>query len=262
MVKVAGAVAVVTGASRGIGREVALALGLAGASVVLVARDRDALDAVATQIGADRSLVLVCDLADAAQVPGLVTQTLAHFGRIDILVNNAGVLSARGFLHTDVDQLARTVDVNLRAAVILTRLVAERMAVRRTGHIVNVTSLAGVIGIPGEPTYSATKAGMRLFTASLRLELGRYHISLTDLVLGTVTTGMLDEVESNPGVHRFFRRGRQTHLLVDTPAPVVAAAVVRAIEQRQAVVVLPTRARYLLLPLQGLARSAGRLLAR
>lgn len=260
--KIDGSVALVTGASRGIGREIALALGRAGASVALVARNRTALEAVAAEIGAERTLALACDLADVAQCRAAVGQTLARFGRIDLLVNNAGVLSDRGFLHTDATDLARTVDLNLRAAVVLTRLAAEGMAVRRHGHVVNIASLAGVIGIPGEPTYSATKAAMRLFTSSLRLELGRYRIGLTDVVLGTVQTDMLDEVESNPGVRRFFDRGRRLRMLVDTPAADVAAAVVRAVERRQAVVVLPSRARYLVLPLQGMSRTIGRLMAR
>jgi short-subunit dehydrogenase len=257
-----GSVALVTGASRGIGREIALALARAGASVVLVGRDRAALDGVAGQIGDARSLVLAEDLAKVERLAGIRDAAQARFGRIDVLVNNAGVLSGRDFLETSPEQIAQTIDVNFRAAAVLTRLVAEGMAQRRSGHIVNVASLAGIVGLAGEPVYSGTKAALRLFSASLRLELGRCRIGVTDVVLGTISTGMLDEVESNPRVRRLFDRGRRLRLPADAPAADVAAAVVRAIERGQAVVVLPERARYLYLPLQGMSRTIGRWLAR
>ncbi len=260
--KLDGRIALVTGASRGIGRAIALALGRAGASVALVARNRDQLAEVAARVGGERALVVPADLADLGQLRGVVDATLTRFGRIDVLVNNAGIASSHDFLKTDVETVARTVDLNYRAPAVLTRLVVEGMAARRFGHIVNVASLAGVVGIPGEPTYSGTKAALRLFTVSLRLELAEHRIGLTDVVLGFVTTDLLDQAEVNPRVHRFFERGRQLRMMVDTPPEAVAAAVVRAIERRQDVVVLPTRARFLYMPLQGLARSIGQLLAR
>ncbi|MGH2598418.1 MAG: SDR family NAD(P)-dependent oxidoreductase [Dehalococcoidia bacterium] len=260
--KLKGKAALVTGASRGIGRETALALGRAGASVALVARDRSALEAVADAIGPDRSLIVAADLADTERIAGVVRETLVRFGRIDVLVNNAGVLGGRDFLETSPEEIARIVDVNFRATAVLTRIVAERMAARRTGHIVNVASLAGVVGTPGEAVYAGAKAASRVFTSSLRVELDPYRIDLTDVVLGTVKTGMLDEAESNPRVHRLFDRGRRLGVLADTPAEDVAAAIVQAIERRRPVVVLPTRAWLLYMPLQGLARSVVNRLAR
>jgi short-subunit dehydrogenase len=261
-VALTGRVALVTGASRGIGREVALALARAGASLALVARDRAALELVAARIGADRALVLPADLIDLDALPGVVEATRARFGRVDILVNNAGQLSGQDFLETDPLELAGTVDLNFRAAVVMTRLVAAEMAARHRGHIVNVASLAGVTGLPGEPVYAGTKAALRLFTASVRDELRARGITLTDVVIGTTGTEMLEEAERNPRVHRLFSRGRRLRLLLDSPADDVAAAIVRAIEHRQAVVVLPSRARVLILPLQGLSRSIVRMLAR
>jgi short-subunit dehydrogenase len=154
------------------------------------------------------------------------------------------------------------VDVNFRATAVLTRLVAERMAARRRGHIVTVASFAGVVGIPGAAVYSATKAADRIFTASLRQELGERGVTLTDVVLGSITTGMLEEVESNPRVRRYFDRFRRLGLLTDTSAPRVGAAIVGAIRREEAVVVLPSRGRYLVLPAQGLARQIGAWLAR
>jgi short-subunit dehydrogenase len=261
--KLEGRVALVTGASRGIGREIALALGRAGCSVALVARDREALEGVAAELGTERSHPISADLSDTAAARRAFDDAVARFGRIDILVNNAGTLANVDFLRTDIDSLAGTVDVNLRAAVVLARLAAENMAMRRRGHIVNVASLAGVTGVPGEATYAATKAALRVFTASLRPELAPHGIRLTDVVLGFIETDMLNRVESNPRVYRLFNRARRLHLMVDLPPAAVAAAVVEAIEHGREVIVLPERARWMLLPLPGLTRTITlRLLAR
>lgn len=256
-----GRVALVTGASRGIGREVALALARAGASVALVARDQAALETVAA-IGHERALVIAADLADAEAPSAIVAATLARFGRIEVLVNNAGIASGHDFLETGADLAARTVDVNFRAAVVLTRLAAAEMARRRRGHIVNLSSLAGVTGVSGEAVYAGTKAALRIFTASLRSELRPHGIRLTDVALGTIATDMLDEVESNPRVRRTFQRARRLGMLVDTPASTVADAIVAAVQRNQDVVVLPRRARFLALPLPGLSVSLLRLLSR
>ncbi len=250
-----GRVALVTGASRGIGREIALALARRGASLALVARDAAALTALAQAIGPERAQVIPADLADPAQVRAAFAAVMDRFGRVDILVNNAGIATGRDFLHTEPEELARIVDINLRAAVLLTRLAAAQMAARRSGHIVNVASLAGVTGLPGEAVYAATKAALRLFTASLRPELTPHGVRLTDVTLGFVPTDMLAQVESHPRVARLFARARRLHLMVDTPARTVAEAVAEAVERDRETVVLPARARLLFLPLQGLART-------
>ncbi|MGI8553095.1 MAG: SDR family NAD(P)-dependent oxidoreductase, partial [Dehalococcoidia bacterium] len=256
-----GKVALVTGASRGIGREVALALGRAGVSVALLARDRRRLDEVAATLGPKCSLVVPADLADIDQVQAAFRKVIEHFGRIDVLVNNAGLADSHEFLQMDVPALAEIVDVNYRASVVLTRLAAERMAAQRAGHIVNVASLAGISGVSGAATYAGTKAALRLFTASLRLELGSRGIHLTDVVLGFVETDMLSGIETNPRVAGMFRRTRRLHLMIDMPAEQIGAAIVRSIERQQDVLVLPERSRYLLLPFQGMARTISRLLS-
>lgn len=260
--RIEGKVALVTGASRGIGKEIALALGRKGASAALVARDRTVLEGVASAIGTDRTLVVPADLADVRQTQAAFESAIQRFGRIDILVNNAATFSERDFLDSDPESLTRTVDVNFRAAVLLTRLAGERMAAQRRGHIVNVASLAGVAGIPGESVYSGTKAALRLFTASLRPELRPHNIHLTDVVLGFISTDMLAAADGHPRVGKLFNRARRLKLMNDTPPADVAAAVVRAIERRQGVVILPTRARFLYMPLQGVSRTIVQLLAR
>lgn len=253
--KLRGKVALVTGASRGIGREIALALARRGATLALVARDAEALAALAQAVGPERAQVIPADLADPAQVRAAFAAAMDRFGRVDILVNNAGIAAGRDFLHTEPEELARIVDVNLRAPVLLTRLAAAQMAARRSGHIVNVASLAGVTGLPGEAVYAATKAALRLFTASLRPELAPHGVRLTDVTLGFVPTDMLAQVEAHPRVERLFARARRLGLMVDTPARIVAEAVAHAIERERETVVLPSRARLLFLPLQGLARA-------
>jgi 3-oxoacyl-[acyl-carrier protein] reductase len=160
--KLQGRVALVTGASRGIGREIALALGRSGSSLALVARDEALLNEVAAQVGPERAFVVRADLAEVDEVKRAAEAVESRFGRVDVLVNNAGIVSGRDFLESEPDQLARTVDVNFHATVVLTRLVAEGMARRRAGHIVNIASLAGIAGMPGEPTYAGTKAALRL----------------------------------------------------------------------------------------------------
>jgi NAD(P)-dependent dehydrogenase (short-subunit alcohol dehydrogenase family) len=257
----AGRVILVTGASRGIGREVALSAANKGASVALVARNREALQQLADQIGADRAAFIAADLADAAEVRRAFDAAITRFGRVDVLINNAAITNERDFLETAPEDLARTVDLNLRAAVVLTRLAAADMAGRRQGHIVNVSSLAGVTGIPGEAAYSGTKAALRLFTASLRPELASRGVRLTDVVLGFITTDMLANVESNPRVDRIFRRARRLRLMTDTAPDVVGRAILRAIEDERAVLVIPEYARYLYLPLQGVSRRIVQLLA-
>ena len=256
-----GKTVLVTGASRGIGREIARALARRGCRVALVARDRGQLEAVAAEIGTDQSAVFPADLAEVTPLAALVEAVIARFGRIDVLVNGAGIASSHDFIETDPAFVARTVDINFRAAAVLTRLIVPGMAARRSGHIVNMASLGGVLGIPGEATYSGTKAALHIFTHTLRLELGEHGIRLTDVLLGPVPNGMLEQAEANPRSARFFARVRRLGLLVDTPAPVVAAAVVRAIERRRPVLVLPTRARFTQLPMPGLARTLGNVVA-
>ncbi len=257
-----GKIALVTGASRGIGREIALRLGQRGASVALVARNGDALEAVAREIGESRALVVPADISDLDQVRQVAIKTASHFGRIDVLVNNAGVLGGRGFLQSDPNELAQAVDVNYRAAVVLTRLVAEGMAARRSGHIVNIASYAGVSGLPGLATYSGTKAALRLFTAALRPELGPHKIDLTDVVIGFTGTDMLDELDSNVIARRVYKRTQQLHLMPTISAAEVGAAVVRGIERRQEVLVVPGWTRFVYLPMEGVSRTIIRILAK
>lgn len=259
--RVAGKVALVTGASRGIGREVARSLGRGGASLVLVARNGEALEALRAEIGESRSLAVAADLSDPTQLRAAFSAAVEHFGRIDVLINNAAAVAGRDFLDTSASELSAIVDTNFRAAVLLTRLAAERMAAQGSGHIVNVASLAGVTSVPGEAVYAGTKAALRLFTASLRPELEPHGITLTDVVLGFVTTDLLARAGAHPRTGPIFDRARRLHMMNDTPAARAGAEIVRAIERQQDVLVIPPWSRYLYLALPGLSRKVMRLLS-
>jgi short-subunit dehydrogenase len=198
-VKLLGNVVLLTGASRGLGKLIAQELGRKGARLALVARDKKGLDEVCELISPDpaRAFAIAADLSTLDGVRAAAEATYAHFGRVDVLVNNAGMTNSFEFLKAEPDALAKTVDVNLRAVVVMTRLVAERMAAQHSGHIVNIASLAGVAGLPGEATYSGTKAAVRLFTFALRKELAPHGIRLTEMVIGPMETELLDQLEAN-----------------------------------------------------------------
>ncbi len=258
--KLPGKVVLVTVASRGLGRLIAQELGAAGAQLALVARDRAGLEQLSKTIGEDRTLAVAADLSTLDGVHAAADATLAHFGRVDVLVNNAGMTNSYEFLQADPAALAKTVDLNFRAVVVLTRLIAESMASQHSGHIVNMASLAAVASLPGEATYSGTKAAVRLFTVALRKELAPHGIRLSEIVIGPMETELLDQLEANRYVHGMFEASRKLGLLVNLKPQRVARAVVRAIEREQPVVVLPRRAWFIYLPFQGLTRTVSQIL--
>jgi short-subunit dehydrogenase len=253
-------VVLLTGASRGLGRLIASELGRRGARLALVARDQKGLDECRQQVGADRAIAIPADLFSLDGVRAAADAAYAHFGRVDVLVNNAGMTNSFEFLKAEPEALARTVDLNLRAMVVLTRLVAERMAAQHSGHIVNMASLAGVAGLTGEATYSATKAAVRLFTISLRKELAPHGIRLTEMLIGPTETELLGQLEANRYVHGMFDNGRKLGLFVNLRPERVARAVADAIVREQQVVVLPSRAWWTWLPFQGVTRAVSQLL--
>ena len=244
-----------TGASRGLGRLIALELGRRGARLALVARDQKGLDDVRQLVGADRAIAISADLSTMEGVRTATEMTYQHFGRVDALINNAGMTNSFEFLKAEPEALARTVDVNFRALVVLTRLVAERMATQRAGRIVNIASLAGVASLPGEATYSGTKAAVRLFTTALRKELAPHGIKLTEIVIGPMETELLDQLEANRYVHGMFENGRKLGFVANLKPERVAVAVADAIKHDKATVVLPTRAIFTYLPFQGMTRT-------
>lgn len=220
-----GAVALVTGASSGIGRATALLLAARGCRVVVAGSDGARVRHAASQVGGEP---LVCDLADTELTAALAADLAARQG-VDVVVHNAGVgLAAAAAQPPDCD-VTRLLAVNLLAPITLTAALLPAMVRRGSGRIAFVGSIAGAVGAPGESIYAATKAGLAGFADSLRVELAGTGVGVTVLVPGVVATGF------------FSRRGAPYPRRHPRPmsADRVARALVRGIEQDRSQVVVP-----------------------
>ncbi len=230
----------ITGASRGIGESLAHTFAGAGATVALVARTKDAIGSLAEQL---RGTAHPADLSDPTQVATLVSHVEDEAGPIDILVNNAGVGGMNAaFPDTSEENLGYVTQVNYLSPAELCRQVIPRMLGRGGGHIVNISSMASSVVVPGTVTYSASKAALSHFTAGLRVDLRGLPIGTTLVELGPIPTDMLAEIEEYEPSAKAFRRFYQMHLIVDVPRETVADEVVRAVRQGRRHVRIPKRA--------------------
>lgn len=182
--------ALITGAGRGIGRAVALAFAGQGCSVALVARTRDELEAVAAEVSAlnGRALVLPCDVADPGAVQEVVGATLEAFGNVDILVNNAGYACFKPVWELSLEDWWRSLDVNLTSAFLFCRALMPHMMARRSGRIINMSSVTGLKALPEQGAYCAAKHALNGWTKSLALELRPYNIAVHAVCPGGVDT--------------------------------------------------------------------------
>jgi NAD(P)-dependent dehydrogenase (short-subunit alcohol dehydrogenase family) len=185
-----GEIAIVTGASSGIGAATARELARRGASVVLAARRVAELDAQAQAIreAGGKALAVHTDVADPADVASLIERTLAAYGRVDVLVNNAGVGWLRPLASSPPEAITGLVEVNLLGAMLLTRAVLPGMLERRHGAVISVGSLSGRVAM--EPLYSATKYGLRGFSLALRRQVAGSGISVSLVSPGNINTAM------------------------------------------------------------------------
>ena len=187
--ELAGKVAVVTGASRGIGAAIAIELARAGAKVALAARNEDDLNKIAAQVG-EHALVVATDVSIKEQLEALLDKTHKHWGSLDILVNNAGI-TRDGLLmrmkDEDWDQVLLT---NLRSAFITTRAAAKIMLRQRSGRIINISSVIGVMGNAGQANYASSKAGLIGLTKSTARELASRGICVNAVAPGYIDTDM------------------------------------------------------------------------
>jgi short-subunit dehydrogenase len=239
-VELRGRTALITGASRGIGEALARQFASKGAHVVLVARSASAIEKLAADLGGTAH---AADLADTAQVTGLISRVEDEAGPVDVLVNNAGVAPTSGAIHDwTEDELEQIYRVNLISPADLCRQVIPGMLQRGRGHIVNVSSMAGTSVFPGLTAYSSTKAGLTHFTAGLRADLRKTPIRTTVVELGPVPTDMLDSVDEYTPTADSFKRFYRLQLLADVSKEVVAADVVTAVESGRRHVRHPKRA--------------------
>jgi short-subunit dehydrogenase len=183
---------IITGGSEGVGAAAARKFAMAGANLMLVARTKKKLEQIAEELR-DKTQVEIfsMDVADAEVCADLFKKTRYEFGRIDILVNNAGYHARGPVEKNDAGDLARTIDVNLRAPIVLTRLALPYLREAGGGAIINVGSLAGRTHVPNSATYSASKSGLRAFTYALAEELQGSGIKVGIVSPGPIDTGFI-----------------------------------------------------------------------
>ena len=196
MTDLTGKRALVTGAGRGIGREIALELARAGASVVIINRNPERGSAVLTEIKeANREgWSLLGDVADRENADNLAEEALKLTGGIDILVNNAGITKDNLFMRMKPEEWEQVMGVNLNGVYHITRSLIRHMVKQRFGRIVNIGSVVGSTGNPGQVNYSTTKAGLIGFTKSLAKELGGRNITVNNISPGFIETDMTEEL--------------------------------------------------------------------
>ena len=198
-----GKIAIVTGAGRGgrgIGRGIALALAEAGADVCITARsniaDAESVADAVRELGR-KGVALTCDVANAESVEALFTQAAAELGKVNILVNNAGITKDGLLLRMSEDSWDAVLDANLKGTFLCTRAAAKLMVKQRGGRIINITSVMGQIGNPGQANYSASKAGIIGFTRTVARELGGRGITVNAVAPGFIDTNMTEALAEN-----------------------------------------------------------------
>jgi NAD(P)-dependent dehydrogenase (short-subunit alcohol dehydrogenase family) len=195
--KLEGQAAIITGGGRGIGREIALRYAAEGAAISISGTTESALQSVVEELTAAgaRALATNADVADEPSVEHLVSRTLAEFGRIDILVNNAGIIGPTAPVpQVKTHEWQRTLDVNLTGAFLCAKHALPSMIERGSGRIINITSVAGLMGYALRSPYSVSKWGMIGLTRTLADEVGRYNITVNAIAPGPVHGARMDEV--------------------------------------------------------------------
>jgi NAD(P)-dependent dehydrogenase (short-subunit alcohol dehydrogenase family) len=202
----AGRVAVITGANRGLGKAMALALAPAGVRLALVARDLERLSAVAAearQLGAEAE-VCQADIGDEAQVLELERQVSRIFGRVDILINNAGINIRKLCVDYTLAEWNSILTTNLTSVFLMCRAFVPHMQGRGYGRVINITSIMAHISLPQRTAYSASKAGLLGFTRSLALEMAREGVTVVAISPGPFATEMTEAIINDPAKSEQF----------------------------------------------------------
>jgi len=203
--------AIVTGARRGIGRAIALALAKEGANVVVSDISQEDCQKVVTEIEGlgRRGLALKCNVASRAEVEDMVRRTVAEFGKVDILVNNAGIISFKPFLELTDEDWDNTLNVNLKGQFLCARAVAKEMAKNKWGRIINIASISsGGCGIafPLVAHYTASKGGVMALTEALAVELTPQGINVNAICPGAIDTDMVKAVKEGGQLEQILLR--------------------------------------------------------
>jgi len=193
-------VAIVTGASRGIGRATAIALAATGVKVVVnYAQSSGAAEAVVQEIekNGGNAIALKADVSKTEEVDSLIEQTLKTFGRIDILVNNAGITRDTLLLRMKLEDWQAVIDLNLTGVFLCTKAVSKVMLKQKSGRVINITSVAGLMGNPGQANYSAAKAGVIGFSKTVAKELAVRGITVNAVAPGFIVTDMTNDLKAD-----------------------------------------------------------------
>ncbi len=227
-------VAIVTGASSGIGEASAIALAAQGAEVVIAARRAERLEALAKRIEASggKALPIVTDLTDETQARNLVQKANADYGRVDILINNAGLALSGDIDGADISDWQRMIDINLLGVLYVTHAALPIFKTQGVGHIVNISSVAGRTARAGIGVYNLTKWGINGFSEALRQEVYKDNIRVTIVEPGMVDTEIDDHITDAIAKQRTIER-RQS--ITSLQSEDVAAAIVYAVTQPQRV---------------------------
>ena len=193
--------ALITGAGKGIGKAIALALAKEGVNVVLVSRTADDIEKLATKIRSLRvkALAITADVSDITSIDRAVAKALEEFGTIDILINNAGIAAFGKFLELEPTEWERIIKVNLMGTYYATRAVLPNMIERQTGDIINISSTAGQRGNALTSAYSASKFAVLGLSESLMQEVRKHNIRVTALTPSTVATEMAKDLKLTDG---------------------------------------------------------------
>lgn len=204
-------VAIVTGASRGIGRAVALALAAVGAKVAVnYARSSTAADEVVAQIESNggSAIAVQADVAQPDQVDALIKTVTDKWGRIDVLVNNAGITRDTLLLRMKLEDWQAVIDLNLTGVFLCTKAVSKIMLKQRSGRIVNIASVAGEMGNPGQANYSAAKAGVIGFTKTVAKEFASRGVTVNAVAPGFIATDMTHDLTNTEEILKYIPLGR------------------------------------------------------
>lgn len=200
-------IALVTGSSRGVGRAVALAFAKVGAKVVInyTSNEKAADEVVENVEGMGSEAISVkADVAQKSDVEHLVSATIETFGRLDILVNNAGFTRPAMMVKMTEEQWDQVIDIHLKGAFLCSQAAAIHMKEQKGGKIINVTSVAGLVGTVGQINYSAAKGGILSMTKSIARELARYNVCANVISLGIVATDMTEKIRSDEKLKEIY----------------------------------------------------------